>query len=178
MYCFFKKILLICFCLWLPWQTVSAEGDSYSLIYSEVSAYNGNYQEADWVTQAILYASDIYSVDPLLVTAMMEQESHFHLTVVSPAGAVGLMQLMPATASMIGVDPCNPLDNVVGGVIYLRNQLDRFAGWGDYATTDAVAAYNAGPQVVIQYGGVPPYRQTQNYVSGIYATYNRLNSYR
>lgn len=172
-----RTLVVICSLLCLPLHTVSAEGDLYSLIYSEVSAYNGNYQEADWISQAILYASDAYGVDPILVTAVMEQESHFHLNSVSSSGAIGLMQIMPATADMIGVNPYNPLENVMGGVIYLRNQLNRFADRGEYATTDAVAAYNAGPQAVQKYGGVPPFRETQNYVLGIYATYSRLNSY-
>lgn len=167
----------LCFCLLLPGRIAFAEGDLYSLIYREVSAYNGNYQEADWISQAILYASDAYGVDPILVTAMMEQESHFRINAVSNAGAVGLMQLMPSTAAMIGVNPYNPLDNVIGGVIYLSNQLNRFADRGEYATTDAVAAYNAGPQAVLDYGGVPPYRESQNYVRSIYSIYNRLNFY-
>ena len=178
MHFFQKKVLVISFILLFPLQIASAEADLYSLIYNEVSAYNGNYQEADWISQAILYASNQYGVDPLLVTAIMEQESKFNFNVISSCGAIGLMQLMPDTAAMLGVNPYNPLDNVIGGVSYLRTQLDNFSNYGDYATTVAVAAYNAGPQAVIKYGGVPPYRQTQNYVISISAIYNRLISAR
>lgn len=160
---------------------VYAQSDLYSVIYNEVFTYNGNPQEAEWITQAILYASDAHNVDPLLVTSVMEQESHFNINVdingaYSSAGAIGPMQLMPGTANMIGVDPYNPLDNIIGGVIYLKNQLDNFAGWGQYAVTYAVAAYNAGSQAVKDYGGVPPYAETQSYVVGVADKYNRLLS--
>lgn len=175
-----KKLCLICcFAILplMPTSMASAQADTYSVIYQEISAHNGNYQEADWIAKAILYASDLYGVDPLLVTAVMEQESGFNLQAGSGAGAVGLMQLMPDTANMIGVNPYNPLDNIIGGVIYLKNQLDNFSGWGQYAVTDAIAAYNAGPQAVKNYGGVPPYNETRNYVISIADNYNRLNSY-
>lgn len=174
-----KKSLLI-FLMVVFWVTpvsfASAENNSYIVIYNEISAFNGNPQEAEWITKAILYASDTYGVDPLLVTAIMEQESQFNLNSVSSAGAIGLMQLMPGTAAMIGVNPYDPLDNVVGGTIYLRNQIEKFSGGGAYAVTNAVAAYNAGPQAVMQHGGVPPYQETRNYVIGVANHYNRLNS--
>lgn len=171
-----RKILVFTLCLFLPLlgaQKAQA-ADLYSVIYGEVSARNGNPQEADWITQAILYASSTYDVDPLLVTSVMEAESGFNVSAGSRVGAIGLMQLMPDTANMIGVNPYNPLDNVIGGVIYLKNQLDHFAGWGAYAVTDAVAAYNAGPQAVISHGGVPAYAETRNYVISISNNYNRL----
>ena len=84
------------------------------------------------------------------------------------------MQLMPGTAAMIGVDPYNPLENVLGGASYLRTQIDNFADWGEYAVTDAVAAYNAGSQAVINAGGVPNYRETRQYVINVAANYQRL----
>lgn len=175
-----KKSLLI-FLVAVFWSSpvsFASENDAYTVIYGEVSAFNGNPQEAEWITKAILYASDTYGVDPLLVTAVMEQESHFNLDGASPAGAIGLMQLMPGTATMIGVNPYDPLDNVVGGVVYLRNQIEKFSDGGAYAVTNAVAAYNAGPQAVVQHGGVPPYEETRNYVIGVANHYNRLNSMR
>lgn len=150
--------------------------DAYSVIYSTVSEYNGDPVEVDWITNAILYASDAYGVDPFLITAVMQSESGFNLNSGSPVGAIGLMQLMPGTAASIGVDPYDPLGNVIGGTIYLRNCLDDFAGWGTYGVTDAVAAYNAGPGAVYQYGGVPPYRETQNYVVKVADAYNNLVS--
>lgn len=79
--------------------------DLYSVIYSDASTYNGNEAQCDWITNAILYASASYNVDPLLITAVMETESNFYMEAGSPAGAIGLMQLMPATAAGIGVNP-------------------------------------------------------------------------
>jgi soluble lytic murein transglycosylase-like protein len=180
MYFTAKKIMIVfccCLGLWFPLQGRAQAADVYSVIYNEVSSYNGNPQEVTWITQAILYASSTYGVDPLLITSVMEQESHFVIYgAQSGVGAIGLMQLMPDTAQAIGVDPYNPLDNILGGVIYLKNQLDNFSGWGQYAVTDAVAAYNAGPQAVKKYQGVPPYAETRNYVVCIANNYNRLLS--
>lgn len=93
-----------------------------------------------------MYVSVEYEVDPILITAVMEAESGFNFQSTSTAGAIGLMQLMPETAEMIGVNPYNPLENILGGTIYLRNQFNRSSGYGQYAVTDAVAAYNAGAQ--------------------------------
>ena len=162
----------LAFCLFTP--AVSEAADPYTVIYDDVSAYNGNPVECDWIANAILYASSLYGVDPYLITAVMQTESHFYLNAMSPVGAIGLMQLMPGTASSIGVDPYDPLGNILGGTIYLRNQLDNFAGWGEYAVTDAVAAYNAGPQAVYGYSGVPPYSEPRNYVVSVADAYNNL----
>jgi len=108
-----------------------------------------------------------YGVEPGLVKAVVRAESGFNPTAVSPAGARGLMQLMPGTARALGVsDPFDAGQSVDAGVRYLKQQLDRF---GDVRL--ALAAYNAGPAAVAKYGGVPPYRETRNYV-------NRVLSYR
>ena len=104
----------------------------------------------------------------------MEAESGFCFSAISPAGAIGLMQLMPGTADMLGVNPYNPLENVLGGASYLRTQLDNFAGWGEYGITYAVAAYNAGSGAVYKYGGVPNYRETRQYVINVAVNYQRL----
>lgn len=154
--------------------------DIYTVIADDVASYNGNAEQVDWITNAICYASAQYQVDPLLITAVMETESHFSFGTfytTSLAGAIGLMQLMPDTASAIGVNPFDPLDNVLGGASYLRTCLDDFAGYGDYAVTDAVAAYNAGPQAVYNYGGCPPYAETQDYIVKVSDSYNRLLAY-
>lgn len=158
-----------------PYSLSRAEAaDAYSVIYNDVSTWNGDASQADWITSAILYASGLYGVDPLLATAIMETESHFNIRAGSGAGAIGLMQLMPATAAAIGVDPYDPLGNICGGVAHLRTLLDSFSGWGNYAVTDAVAAYNAGAGAVRQYNGVPPYNETRNYVVKVSNAYNRL----
>lgn len=107
-------------------------------------------------------------LDPALLDAVIRQESGFRPDVVSGAGAVGLMQLMPATARELGVsDPFDPAQNVEGGAKYLRSLLDRYDGRLDLA----LAAYNAGPAAVDHFGGVPPYKETQEYVSSIMAGY-------
>ena len=85
------------------------EVDYHSIIYNEVARFNSDSFETDWITNAILYASATYAVDPLLLTAVFEQESGFNLSATSPVGAIGIAQLMPETAQMIGVDPYNPL---------------------------------------------------------------------
>jgi soluble lytic murein transglycosylase-like protein len=107
-------------------------------------------------------------LDPALVGAVVRQESGFRADAVSPAGAQGLMQLMPSTARDLGVaDPFDPRQNVDGGARLLRSLIDRYDGRLDFA----LAAYNAGPGAVDRYGGVPPYPETQSYVSAILADY-------
>jgi len=103
-------------------------------------------------------------VDPALLKGLIRQESNFNPAARSGAGAVGLTQLMPATAAGLGVaDPTDPAQAIEGGARYLRAQLDRFGG--DEAK--ALAAYNAGPGAVQRFGGVPPYAETQAYVQRV-----------
>ena len=110
-------------------------------------------------------ASTRYGVDRRLVIAVSRAESAFRSDVTSPAGARGLMQLMPATAAGLGVtDTSDPWQNLAGGTKYLRQLLDRFDG----DATKAVAAYNAGPGAVERAGGVPPYAETRTYVARVF----------
>lgn len=100
----------------------------------------------------------------MLLRAVARRESAFKPCAVSPAGAMGLMQLMPETASMLGVeDPFDTAQSIFGGARFLRFLLDRFQN--DLPL--ALAAYNAGPSAVDHYGGVPPYTETRDYVSSI-----------
>jgi soluble lytic murein transglycosylase-like protein len=115
-------------------------------------------------------------VDPLLATAIFKQESGFSMNALSSQGAIGIAQLMPDTATSLGVNPYDPLQNIDGGIHYLRLQLDCFAGYGAWAATYAVAAYNAGPKAVQEYGGVPPYRETMDYVGCVSRIYSALIS--
>lgn len=111
------------------------------------------------------------------ILPVMETESGFNVDAVSPAGAIGLMQLMPSTASDIGVNPYDPLDNVIGGVAHISTLLNSFSSSGDLVTNYAMAAYNAGSGAVMAAGGVPAYTETQNYIRRIYNIYVRLSSY-
>jgi soluble lytic murein transglycosylase-like protein len=102
-----------------------------------------------------------YGLAPELLDAVAWRESGYRIEAVSPAGAVGVMQLMPGTARRLGVDPHDPVASIFGGAAYLRGLLDRFNGRIDLA----LAAYNAGPEAVQRHGGVPPYRETRRYVA-------------
>lgn len=115
-------------------------------------------------------ASDHTNLDPALINSVIRAESGFNPKAVSRKGAVGLMQLMPGTASQLGVkNPFDPSANVEGGSRYLRELLDRY----NLDLVKALAAYNAGPQRVQQFGGVPPYYETQAYVARIIRDFNR-----
>ena len=113
------------------------------------------------IDEAIKTAATQYNLDPDLIRAIIRQESNFDPNDVSKTGAMGLMQLMPETAKLMGVE--NPLDitqNVQGGAKYIKELLETFDG----DVTLALAAYNAGPGAVRKHGGVPPYKETQDYV--------------
>lgn len=117
-------------------------------------------------------SANTYGVNPNLVKAVIANESGFRVNAVSPVGAQGLMQLMPGTAASLGVgDSFNALQNIAGGTRYLRGLYDRFGDW-----RLAVAAYNAGPGAVTKYGGVPPYRETEQYVANVMDSYNRYQA--
>ncbi|HMC58981.1 MAG TPA: lytic transglycosylase domain-containing protein [Candidatus Solibacter sp.] len=105
-------------------------------------------------------AADKYGLPRQLVRSVMAAESGFQPQVISPKGAIGLMQLMPGTAAQLGVDPFDPAQNVDAGTRYLRELLEKYNG----GLRHALAAYNAGPGAVDKYDGVPPYRETVNYV--------------
>jgi soluble lytic murein transglycosylase-like protein len=107
-----------------------------------------------------------YGIDPAVLHGLIQQESGFNPEAQSSAGAAGLTQLMPGTASSLGVaNPLNPAESIEGGARYLSQMMGRFGG----NTEDALAAYNAGPGAVQQYGGVPPYAETQSYVQKVLA---------
>lgn len=109
-------------------------------------------------------AAQRYGLDPAVLHGLIQQESGFDPSAQSSAGASGLTQLMPGTASSMGVaNPLDPAESIEGGARYLSQMMSEFGG----NTSEALAAYNAGPGAVKQYGGVPPYAETQGYVSKV-----------
>lgn len=116
--------------------------------------------------QLIDQAATRYGVDPAILHGLIQQESGFDPNATSSAGAVGLTQLMPGTASSLGVtNPSDPVQSIEGGARYLSQMMGEFGG----NTADALAAYNAGAGAVQRYGGVPPYAETQGYVAKVMA---------
>ena len=122
------------------------------------------------LNQVINEASGRYQLDPDLVNSVIKAESDFHVRAVSPKGARGLMQLMPGTASQLGVaNAFDPEANVDGGTKYLRELLEKY----NFDIVKALAAYNAGPQRVERFGGVPPYTETKRYIRRIVLDFNK-----
>ena len=111
----------------------------------------------------LMQAAAAANISPTLLSALIWQESRWNPQAVSPKGAMGLAQLMPATARYLGVNPADPVANIHGGARYLRQLLDQFDG----NVEKALAAYNAGPGRVRSAGGVPAIAETQNYVTSI-----------
>src|SRR5438270_3469358 len=122
------------------------------------------------IDQSISQAGEKHHIDPDFITSVVRAESGFHPRAFSPKGARGLMQLMPKTAAGLGVkDSFDTNENVEAGTQYLRQLLEQF----DYDAVKALAAYNAGPDRVTRYHGVPPYRETRSYVNRIVRDYSR-----
>ena len=119
--------------------------------------------------KAALQFADQYGIPRGIFMALIRQESGGNPRAVSPAGAVGYAQLMPATARGLGVNPRDPIQNLRGGAKYLAAQKRKFGSW-----ELALAAYNAGPGAVQKYGGIPPYSETQNYVRRIFQRYTLM----
>jgi soluble lytic murein transglycosylase-like protein len=139
----------------------SASAPAASAAYSPESSAGAGSTPYD---QLIGQSAARYGIDPAILHGLIQQESGFDPNATSSAGAMGLTQLMPGTASSLGVsNPMNPAEAVEGGARYLSRLMGEFGG----NTSEALAAYNAGPGAVKQYGGIPPYAETQSYVTKV-----------
>jgi len=125
--------------------------------------YTGRYNGPHLATARA--AAQRYGVPADLFLRLVQQESGWNASARSHKGAIGLAQLMPGTAAVLRVDPHDPVQNLDGGARYLRMMYDKFGSW-----RLALAAYNAGPAAVEKHGGVPPYRETTNYVRVIWGS--------
>lgn len=144
-------------------RSVRAFTESFSL-FSSVSS---SLSSSSPYSSQILAAAKEHKVDPALIAAVIKVESNGYAHAVSRKGACGLMQLMPATARRLGVkSPFDPRDNIRGGVAYLAELAERF---GETNADLILAAYNAGEHAVEEHGGVPPYRETRDYVKRVLA---------
>ncbi|MFT3763379.1 MAG: lytic transglycosylase domain-containing protein [Pseudoxanthomonas sp.] len=140
------------------WLGAEADGDAATAMPATVATLPATVPPR--YRAAVEAAAQRHDLSPWLIDAVARAESGYGADAVSPAGAIGIMQLMPDTARSLGVDPRDPAQNIDGGAAYLRQMLDRFDGNIDLA----LAAYNAGGSHVEQYGGVPPFRETRDYV--------------
>lgn len=149
--------------------TTKVNAQIYSNAANSIKPTSGiTYDTKAKIQSLISRVSQKHGVDEKLVNAVVKQESGFNPAAKSKVGALGLMQLMPATAKGLGVtNPMDPEQNVEGGVKYLKSMLDKYNG----NIILALAAYNAGPGAVDKYDGVPPYKETQNYVRSILSNY-------
>ena len=151
---------------------VKANGRDNGIIVGCNSSEHLSKQARIYQTPIRIY-SRIYDVDEELIHAIVRQESCFNEGAHSRVGAIGLMQLMPQTALGLRInDPWNPEQNIQGGIKYIAQMLKRFNGKPKLA----IAAYNAGPGNVSKYKGVPPFKETRNYVKKVYAEYKRLKA--
>lgn len=148
-------------------QHKAVSGNSYKAKQTESTAFSGVMQgasKAQSLDQIFEKAAETYDVPVSLLKAMAKVESNFNPKAVSHAGAKGVMQLMPATAKALGVnDAFDPEQNIMGGAKYISQMLERYDG----NTKLALAAYNAGSGNVRKYGGIPPFKETQNYVKKV-----------
>jgi soluble lytic murein transglycosylase-like protein len=164
-------VLLICLFNWPVTRNAAL-----SLINpGEATATISALREPFSIEQTVRAAAAEHQVDPAFIKSIIHVESSFQLDVVSPKGAIGLMQLMPSTAQELGYDPNNPEQNIHAGTAYLSYLINLYRNRKNGLQL-AIAAYNAGPGNVARYRGIPPFRETRTYVKKVmhyYAGYRR-----
>lgn len=142
----------------------------YAKVLRHINPQMPGWQSRD-LARRVLVNAVRWRIDANMLVAIVTVESRWHTHAVSSAGAIGLGQLMPGTAALLGVNPRDPKQNLSGAARYLRGLIQRF-GHKNY---DLVfAAYNAGPHAVSEYGGIPPFEETQDYVVRVLSTWERL----
>jgi soluble lytic murein transglycosylase-like protein len=151
-------------------DTPAAPAQPFARTSIKTASPSADQKPAVDLNQVVNEASGRYRLDPDFVNSVIKAESGFNVRAVSRKGAQGLMQLMPGTASQLGVSNAfDPTANVDGGTRYLRELLERY----NFDMVKALAAYNAGPQRVEHFGGVPPYSETRAYVARIVRDFNK-----
>jgi soluble lytic murein transglycosylase-like protein len=143
----------------------------YASVLHRINPQMPAWQSHD-LARRVLVNAERWRIDANMLVAVVSVESRWHTHAVSSAGAIGLGQLMPGTAARLGVNPRNPAENISGAARYLSG-LMRIFGAEHYSLV--FAAYNAGPKAVAQYGGIPPFYETQHYVVKVLDAWHRLS---
>ncbi len=154
---------------------VGNKSDNQEILNSIYQNLKESYKEDGKIEDVIEKAAEKFGVDASLIKAIIRQESQFNKYAVSPKGAMGLMQLMPQTASLLGVkDPFDVVENIFGGTKYIKMLLNKYKG----DLNLALAAYNAGPDAVDSFKGIPDFEETKNYVENVVKFYNIYKNFK
>ena len=167
-----KKVMLIVIIVLGSLSSFSATKLTYKdkiMNYMQKENPKLSTKDAESIYETVMYFSNKYKVSSDLIFAIIDQESNYNYKDSSSAGAIGLMQIIPATANYLKINPYNSTQNIEGGVRYFKEMLDKYQ-----KPSLALAAYNAGPGAVDKYNGIPPYKETTNYVSKISKIYQNL----
>lgn len=167
-----KKVMLIAIIVLGSFTSFSATKSVYKdkiMNYMQKENPKLSTKDAESIYKTVMYFSNKYKVSSDLIFAIIDQESNYNYKDSSSAGAIGLMQIIPATANYLKINPYNSTQNIEGGVRYFKEMLDKYQ-----KPSLALAAYNAGPGAVDKYNGIPPYKETTNYVSKISKIYQNL----